>query len=453
MKMRFWQKTYILTLILFLISLNAGIFSLAWHTYSRSVAAAKDACISKQYYISKCFGRDIEDMNAAGSVSSPVLLMQSYGEHYGKQQTLLYFYNSAGGLEYSSAVYDIKCSESGTVVRQDIDGKRYFVVTSVIENTDYTLVCATDYSSLDEEFRALMITYTLTSAGISALLAVALFFVLKRLSVPLDRLRSTTELIASGDTSVRADESGNDEFSVLARSFNKMVGRINIQIEELSAEAENKQRLVDNMAHELRTPLTCIHGYAEYIEKAAVSDEEKIDAAIQIASESERLLAISNKLLDTAYVRGTVPDLSPVSLPDILIGVADGLAIRARDREVRLTCNVSDATVNGDATLLGMLFYNLADNAVKACDRGGTVELYCAGKVARVTDTGRGISKDQLVHITEPFYRTDKSRSREEGGAGLGLALCSSIADAHSAVLSFASAPGEGTAVTVEFTS
>ena len=63
------------------------------------------------------------------------------------------------------------------------------------------------------------------------------------------------------------------------------------------------------------------------------------------------------------------------------------------------------------------------------------------------------MNKDQLVHNTEPFYRTDKSRSRAEGGAGLGLALCSSIADAHSAVMSFDSAPGEGTAVTVEFTS
>ena len=106
----------------------------------------------------------------------------------------------------------------------------------------------------------------------------------------------------------------------------------------------------------------------------------------------------------------------------------------------------------GDATLLSMLFYNLADNAVKACNEGGTVKLTCADNKAVISDNGKGMTEEQLLHITEPFYRTDRSRSRAEGGAGLGLALCKQIARSHNADISFSSRMGEGTEITVTFT-
>ena len=92
------------------------------------------------------------------------------------------------------------------------------------------------------------------------------------------------------------------------------------------------------------------------------------------------------------------------------------------------------------------------ENAIKACGEGGRVTLSCRSGVARVADNGKGMTAEQLSHITEPFYRTDRSRSRAEGGAGLGLTLCSQIAQAHSAALEFDSKPNEGTVVNVRFT-
>lgn len=220
----------------------------------------------------------------------------------------------------------------------------------------------------------------------------------------------------------------------------------------LEENAEHKQMLVDNMAHELRTPLTVIRGYADYLERAAVSEEERFAAARYIISEAERLTKMSEILLDTAYIRENPPEMSEVELDEVLRGTAERLSAKARERDVELVCETEEATVRGNALLLSMLFDNLADNALKACAAGGRVVMKCSASRASVEDNGKGMSADELAHVTEPFYRTDKSRSRSEGGVGLGLALCRNIVEAHGANLRFESEKGKGTKIFLEFT-
>ena len=105
--------------------------------------------------------------------------------------------------------------------------------------------------------------------------------------------------------------------------------------------------------------------------------------------------------------------------------------------------------------LLELLLTNLTENACKACPVGGRIELGATvteeGKTLFVKDNGNGMTPEQLAHITTPFYRTDRSRNRKEGGTGLGLALCERIAIAHGATLAFTSALGEGTTAFVIF--
>ena len=132
--------------------------------------------------------------------------------------------------------------------------------------------------------------------------------------------------------------------------------------------------------------------------------------------------------------------------------MSEKLKPRAENAGVGMVCELSPTTVRGNETLLSMLFYNLAENAIKACAPGGRVKLSCAPGRAVVEDNGKGMTEEQLRHITEPFYRTDKARSRAEGGAGLGLALCKQIVQAHGAEMVFASEPGKGTKMTVDFT-
>lgn len=448
MKMRFWQKTYILTLVLFLACLNSGILSLTLFTYSKSVRSAEESAGAEQYYIARSFERDLGDMLASGAEQSPSLLMTSYGAYYSERGVFLAF-ESDGKTLFSNLPEAVE-AEEGTLFHKDIGGVRHIIICS--DAGGYSMVFAKNVESLDSEFRALTLTYLLTSFGISVLLAAVLYFVLKRLSLPLERLRATTAKIQEGDISVSADESGKDEFALLAKSFNSMLGTIKSQMTALEENAEKKQMLVDNMAHELRTPLTVIRGYAEYLERAAASEEERIQAAQYIVSEAERLTKMSEILLDTAYIRENPPEMSSLALDTVLRGTVERLAPKAKEKGIEILCETEEVTVTGNALLLSMLFDNLADNAVKACAEGGKVILRCAGNTASVEDNGKGMSEDELLHITEPFWRTDKSRSRAEGGAGLGLALCKNIAEAHGARLRFESETGKGTKVFFDFT-
>ncbi|MBP3300217.1 MAG: HAMP domain-containing histidine kinase [Clostridia bacterium] len=451
MKMRFWQKTYLFTLALFLICLNVGVLSLTVYTYQKNVSATETAVTAEQAYVALSFERDYEDMTESNSFSSPSLLMQTFGNYYGEKGLYLAFEES-GDVVYSNFKYDYEIGKN-TLLHRDFDEQRHVLVSSEICNGRYDMIFAKNVEFLDVEFRSLMVIYLLTAIGVSLILAIGLYFVLKKLSAPLERLRKTTEVVEAGNFSVTAEETGTDEFTLLAKSFNAMLGKINEQMIDLEQEAERKQMLVDNMAHETRTPLTSIHGYAEFIEKANASEERKLIASKYIMSEAERLQKISEILLDDAFIRGNEIEMTEINLGLLLSDVADKLQIRAEKSSVEISCRVSSVTVQGNETLLSMLFYNLAENAVKACSIGGKVQLSCGDGWASVEDDGKGMSEEQLLHITEPFYRTDKSRSRAEGGAGLGLALCKRIVQTHGAEMHFESEPERGTKITVTFTS
>ena len=441
--MRFWQKTYIWMLVLFLVCLNAGILALTFYTYNKSVDSAEDTASAERYSIGRSFERDLEDMLAAGAGQSPMLLMNSYGNYYAQRGVFLAFESEEKTI-FSNLPAQIDY-KSGTVFHKKIGGVRYIVICS--EAGGYKMTFAKNVESLDDEFRALALTFILTAFGVSVVLAAALYFVLRRLSRPLEDLQSVTERIEAGDLSISADERGRDEFALLGRSFNSMLGTIKEQMASLEKNAERKQMLVDNMAHELRTPLTVIRGYAEYLERAAVSEEERALAANHIVNEAQRLTKMSEILLDTAYIRENPPEMSAVALDEVLRGTAERLSGKAKERCVGIAVEAERTTIRGNALLLSMLFDNLADNAIKACSTGGKVVLRCSRDTASVEDNGKGMSEDELLHVTEPFWRTDRSRSRAEGGAGLGLALCKNIAEAHGRELRFESEKGKGTKV------
>lgn len=450
-KMRFWQKAYLLTLALFLICLDGGVLSLTVYTHSKNVEAAENTASAEQKYVAMSFERDLEDVTNDTSYGSRTLLMQSYCSYYAKNGVRLAF--EEGGETVYSSLKEIPDISAGSMMHTDIDGERHIVISSEICEGEYVMIFAKNVETLDTEFHSLMLTYAVTAVGVSLFLAVCLFFVLKKLSAPLEKLRATTEKTRAGDFSARAEEKGSDEFGLLAKSFNLMLVRINEQMDDLAREAERKQMLVDNMAHELRTPLTSIHGYAEYLEKANTSTERRLIAARYIMSESERLQKISEILLDGAFIRENRAEMTEVDLGAILSDVCEGLRMRAEQSGVDIVCDTANVTVVGNETLLSMLFYNLAENAIKACSVGGRVWLSCGDGRAEVEDNGKGMTEEQLLHITEPFYRVDKSRSRAEGGAGLGLALCRQIADVHGAELVFESKIGVGTKISVIFTS
>lgn len=446
--MRFWQKTYVFTLVLFLVCLNAGILSLTVYTHRKNVENAEEAAKISQNYVAISFERDFE--YGEGN-SNPKLLMEAYGSHYKNDAFLCFIEN--GEILYTTFPTECIIPEN-SIKHIDLHGdQRHIVISSRVCQGKYTLIYAKNYGYLDDEFNSLMTIYLLTSVCVSLLLALALFLILKRLSIPLEKLREATVSIEKGDFSFRAEVAGNDEFALLAGSFNSMLKKINEQIEILELDAKNKQLLVDNMAHELRTPLTSIYGYAEILEKASISEEKRIVAAKYIMSESERLQKISEILLDDAFIRENTVAMEETDLSKIINDVCEKLKFKADNSEISLGSTVSSVTIKGNDTLLSMLFYNLVENGIKACSKGGNVEIYQEDNAIIVKDNGKGISETHLSKITDPFYRTDKSRSRADGGAGLGLSLCKQIAFSHGLEMTFDSELNIGTKVKIDFTS
>lgn len=221
----------------------------------------------------------------------------------------------------------------------------------------------------------------------------------------------------------------------------------------LRAETERREEFIASFAHELKTPLTAIIGYADMLRSKDMGPKPRFTAAGYIFSEGKRLEALSLKLLDIIvlgkqelqkrrYDSGSLlREVAAVAAPST---GGDGL-------ELHLRCEKGEIWIEPD--LFKTLLINLVDNARKASKKGQSVELSGrneeGGFAFYVRDHGRGMRQEELTKIMEPFYMIDKSRSRAQNGAGLGLALCQKIAELHGTKLEYSSTLGEGTTVRV----
>ena len=274
------------------------------------------------------------------------------------------------------------------------------------------------------------------------------------LTTPIRALGRVATQLAQGDYTPRAKVSGDDEIGELAVSFNRMADAIARNVQELEAAARRQEDFTGSFVHELKTPLTSIIGYADMLRSRSLDEDRRFKAASYIFSEGKRLENLSLALMSLLVVGHTRAEVKNVNM-SLLCRQAGGSALPAMAaQDLRLVVQAEEAVLPGDPALLQTLLQNLLDNARKASEPDTVVVLEGrrtpAGYRITVTDQGRGIPEEELDKITEAFYMVDKSRSRAQGGAGLGLALCKEIAALHQGELRFESQVGLGTKVTVE---
>ncbi|MDR1630258.1 MAG: HAMP domain-containing histidine kinase [Oscillospiraceae bacterium] len=463
--LRFWQKTYLLTLSLFLACLCGGIFALSVFSKSQSLSNEKIKDLTGHQMISAATAADMEAMNDDTDKNRFTRLFKAYAGSYGENGTSFEFRQGEDVLFSNLPKYggereelSLKDGEYNCVIRT-VSGEKYLYIASRLPYGDKSYTFTSVYSLREhaEYWNGLVRVYIAACAAAACVMAVLLYIVLRKLSKPLEQLAHTAELFGKGDLSVRFFQKGNDEIGDLAESFNQMAQAIAGQMEDLRLAAEQKERLADNLSHEMRTPLTSIQGYAEYALLSDPGEEERAEILGYIMEESKRLQLISERLLQMAVLRQGEIDFSPVSLQEIVSHVFFALRGKADEKGVWLVSALeASCFVPGDRVLLEGLLMNLVDNAVKACKEEGTVECTITANdcktVVAVRDTGRGMYADELQKLGEPFYRPDKARSRKEGGAGLGLALCFQIAALHGATLTFSSQETVGTTAFLTFT-
>lgn len=274
------------------------------------------------------------------------------------------------------------------------------------------------------------------------------------LTRPLSKLSKASKEIASGNLAYRSKLYTNDEIGALSSAFDDMADHMEKNVLALRNAVERQERFMGSFTHELKTPMASIIGYADLLRSQTLSPDEQAEAANYIFTEGKRLENMSLKLLDIFVAGNCNIKLVKVSPSAVIKDVAAALELSYRQNQIEISCVCEEGVCLLESDLLRSLIINLMDNAKNALTHGGKInvfsEMLTDGCRIRVTDNGRGIPEEEMKHITEAFYRADKSRSRTQGGAGLGLTLCAKIVELHDGIMTFESQKGQGTSVTVE---
>ncbi|HZR16462.1 MAG TPA: ATP-binding protein [Verrucomicrobiae bacterium] len=284
------------------------------------------------------------------------------------------------------------------------------------------------------------------------LIAVAGGFVLvKRALSPVDRIAASAERISSQNLSERLPlAQTGDELERLSVALNRM-------IERLDSAFSYSRRFVADASHELRTPLAVLQGELESLVQQPQFTPEWRDRVGSALEEVDRLSHIVEGLFAISRLDAgeATAEWVPLDLAELASATADQMSLLAEDKGIKVTCHASAGVwVAGDRARLKQVVVNLLDNAIKYTLDGGTVTLSVAAEaghaVLEVSDNGIGIPAAAVPRIFERFFRVDQARSREQGGAGLGLSIVKSICAAHHGGVAVTSQPGQGSRFRVE---
>ena len=305
------------------------------------------------------------------------------------------------------------------------------------------------YAARQTQQRLYLVVYILVVLfGIAASIVLAY-----ALTIRLHRLTTVVRKISGGNLSIRSRITSQDEFGQLSRDFDAMADKLQENISRLESEMQRQESFMGAFAHELKTPMTSIIGFADLLRQDSLDENTRMMAAEYIFTEGHRLERLSFKLLDLLLLKKDEVVMKRVWLSAFMEEVEKALSPSLKNKGIRLVCRAEHKKASFEPDLVKSLLYNLIDNAGKAMDGEGIIAVKATaipgGCQFQVVDNGRGMEEADLSKITEAFYRVDKARSRSQGGAGLGLALCKQIVELHSGTIHYDSQLGKGTRVTV----
>jgi len=277
------------------------------------------------------------------------------------------------------------------------------------------------------------------------------YLVAQRALHPVDKIIRAAEQISSHNLSERLPvPNTRDELERLSTALNNMIRR-------LEESFQHTQRFLADASHELRTPLTILQAELESILGRIGNNDELRDVAASALEELERLRNIVESLFALSRLdAGEAMNKSEsFDLGELVTSTADQMSLLAEDKRLSIKCHAPEPLmVLGDRARLKQVAVNLLDNAIKYTPAGGEIHVRTAARddraVLEVSDNGIGIPEEALPHVFERFYRVDKARSRQLGGAGLGLSIVKSICVAHSGRVEVDSKEGQGSSFRVE---
>jgi len=317
-------------------------------------------------------------------------------------------------------------------------------------------VFAAPLTDVDDAVSDLVRTIAVTAFVVVAIGAALAWWIVRRGLRPVDRMVDTASAIAAGDLSQRVEHKDDrSELGRLATALDDMLAQLEAAFAEREATQARLEQFVADASHELRTPVAAIRGYAELYRKGGLSEEEALERAMaRIESESERMGRLVEDLVLLARLDQHQPlEADRVDLAELATDAVSDLRAVEPGRPVTLDAP-GPVVVEGDERRLRQVLANLLGNARVHTPPGTPVHVAVAAVdgTARVTvaDEGPGIDAEHRRRIFERFYRTDQSRSRASGGAGLGLSIVAGVVAAHDGRVEVESPAGGGTTFTVQ---
>jgi heavy metal sensor kinase len=357
---------------------------------------------------------------------------------------------SAVSVKAVPAVYGSAASVTDVVSDQHMMIRATPVDT---ESGKYLVEVGVSTESIDAVLNQLLDLLALLLPLLIACAAGGGYWLVSRALRPVDLLSQTAEQMSLQNLTLRLPVAhSGDALERLSISLNNMLGRLRDSV-------QMSRRFLADASHELRTPLTVIKG--ELQELAHESNFDKSEVRERVGSVLEEVARLEHLVsgllvlsrLDAGETRG---DWIDVDLAELALNTAEHMRLIAEDRDVDIELSgLQNAVVCGDRARLKQVVVNLLDNAIRFTPRGGQVSLRTAsddgGSVLEISDTGIGIPEASLPNVFDRFFRVDAARSREDGGAGLGLSIVKSICTAHGAEIEVQSRPRCGSRFRVRF--
>ncbi len=331
------------------------------------------------------------------------------------------------------------------------DGGSFRLLARSVPFADSTLILGVPLKETQKTLDQLKwIEVLVACAVIASALLLGLWLIAAGLR-PLRRIEETAAAIGAGDLSRRVEPGGGTtEIGRLGGALNAMLGQIEDAFAERSASEARLRRFISDASHELRTPIAAVSAYAELFDRGARDRPDDLERSMTgIQRETRRMgLLVGDLLLLARLDQGRPLEARAVDLTALAGEAVDAAHAMEPGRPIALEAPAV-VTVTGDAERLRQVVDNLLANVRAHTPAGApaTVRVRREGAqaVLEVQDSGPGLGAEEAAHVFERFYRGDPSRSRDHGGAGLGLAIVAAIVEAHAGTVAAESAPGAGT--------
>jgi len=288
-------------------------------------------------------------------------------------------------------------------------------------------------------------------AGTGAFAFILIYISSKTISSPLRQMNEAASVIAGGDFDKRIPIHSSDEVGELASQFNRMA-------ESLQAQELYRREFIANLSHDMRSPLTSMHGFLTAFSDGTIPQEAQSHYLNIIMDESERLIKLSNNILDLYRIQDAEIKLSETQfdINDLIRKTILGFEKRALDKRIMITSHFAHPRdiVFADEEKIRRAIYNLVDNAIKFTAEDGEITVETTVDTANekvfisVSDNGCGMTEDEQKRIFDRFYKGDPTRNEDKMGSGLGLSIVKEFIRAHGGAIAVKSEEGKGSVFT-----